>query len=110
MRRTLIWLSGLFLVLLVLEGALLWRASARIDVGAEVAKGLMPLCAAVLVTGIITYTLNQRNFERTREAEKMRILTGALQDLKAGFERASIARHLLAAHPTGKRFEEQMRT
>ncbi len=110
MRRTLAWLSAFFLVLVAIEAVLLWRASSRIDVQAELAKGLMPLCAAVLVTVLITYALNQRNFERTREAEKTRILTGALQDLKAGFEHASVARYLISAHPTGKRMEEQVET
>lgn len=118
MRRvlTVLIVLGGVLVLLILIIARLLDASqlSGTDVPLEVAKGLINLAVAIVVTGALSFLfaslLAKQNREQSQHDERIRIITAASQDLKAGFERASLARFILSAHPSAKRLTEQLRS
>jgi hypothetical protein len=74
----------------------------------EVAKVLMSLIVAIIVTGLISSTLSRRAQQRTERIAKLRALSWALQDLKGAYEQMSVARTMLRANLSGRTFEEQL--
>jgi hypothetical protein len=69
---------------------------------------LISLIVAIIVTGFVTFLLNRHSQERARREERVKTLTGALQELKAADEEVSQTRFLLGTSPTPKTFMEQM--
>jgi hypothetical protein len=107
MNRVLAALGVLFGLLLLLIAGLFNAAQPSVDVPLEVAKGLITLAAAVLVTGVLSFVLSERNRELARQEERVRVLAAARQDFKAAYEQAHTVRFLLAVHPSAKTLDEQ---
>ncbi|TFV86503.1 hypothetical protein E4P40_12745 [Blastococcus sp. CT_GayMR20] len=74
----------------------------------EFAKALISLITAVLITGILGVVLAHHNADRARREDRARAFAGALQDLKAGYERVQVARFLLTANPSARTLMEQV--
>jgi hypothetical protein len=104
-------LAGLGIALVVLVVALAWLLSLvdpAVDVPLELAKAVLTLIIAVMVTGVLSAVLSNRGARQAALDERARVLTSALQELKAGYERVQVARFYLAAHRTGEMFRDQI--
>lgn len=110
MRKVLVVLAGLVAVLAVTAVILFALADPAADVALEVAKATVNLVVAILITGVLSFILTQRNAQQVARDDRAKVLADGLRDLKAGYERVQVARFFLAAHPTGKAFEEQITT
>lgn len=99
-------LIGVIAGLIALIGVFLWQSNQ--DVSFEIAKGLMSLTIALIVTGLLSFIITERARRRAKEDDDVQVLVGALQDLKAAFEKVAVARFFLASHPTALGFEQQM--
>jgi hypothetical protein len=113
MKKVVIAVASLLALLVALIAVLLSAAGAPgANVRLEVAKGLMNLAAAVLVTGALSFFLTKFLADRTREQslrdERVRVLTNALQDFKAAYGQVSITRFFLSASASATRLEERM--
>lgn len=123
MRRVLVVLLSIVVGLLGLLAFLVSRSGLTSQqVYREAAKAILTLIVALLITGILSFVLAQRAARQARdeaeraaqrardEAERAaqqardddeaRVLIGALQELKAGYERIQVARFHLSAQPT----------
>jgi hypothetical protein len=83
------------------------RAKPGTDVPLEIAKGLITLAVALLITGLLSFFLAERARNRTERADMERMLVGALQDLKSAHERVQIVQFRLLAEPSPMRLREQ---
>jgi hypothetical protein len=101
-------LAVLLAVLVAAAGLLLGRAGGTVDVPFEIARGLISLIVAIMVTGFVTFLLNRHSQERARRDEQVKTLTGALQELKAAYEEVNQTRFLLGTAPTAKTFMDQV--
>ena len=101
-------LAVLLAVLVAAVGVLLGRAGGTVDVSFETAKGLISFVVAIIVTGFVTFLLNRHSQDRARRDERVKTLTGALQELKAAYEEVSQTRFLLGTSRTPKTFMEQI--
>jgi hypothetical protein len=105
-------LAGLALaavvLVIIIELLLLGPPRQNSDIGLEVAKGLMNLLSALLVTGILSIVISQRSSDRARRDDERRTLSAALNELKAGYECTLTAWFFLRSHPTGKTYLEQI--
>jgi hypothetical protein len=101
-------LAVLLAVLVTAVGVLLGRAGGTVDISFEIAKGLISLIVAIIVTGFVTFLLNRHSQDRARREERVKTLTGALQELKAAYEEVNQTRFLLGTSPTPKTFMEQI--
>ena len=108
MMRVLGSLAVLLAVLIAATGVLLGHADDSVDVSFEIARGLISLIVAVIVTGFVTFLLNRQSQDRARRDERVKTLTGTLQELKAAYEEVSQTRFLLATNPTPKTFIDQI--
>ena len=108
MIKVLAALSAIFVALAVILGALLASAQTSIDVPLEIAKAVLTLMTAVLITGVLSFVLSDRNARRARLEDRERVLTSALQNLKAGYERVQVARFYLTASRTASMLQEQI--
>jgi hypothetical protein len=81
-----------------------------VDVPLEIAKGLITLAVAVLVTGVLSFILAERNRELALHEERVRVLAAARQDFKAAYEQVHTARFFLKVHPSAKTLDEQIST
>jgi hypothetical protein len=106
--------TAVIVALLVTAGVLLAVANDAVDRPFEVAKAMIAIAGSVAVTGVlgvlISTTLARRDDERERRDERARLLTGASQDLKAGFEKGQVARFMLRKNPTGGMLARQAST
>jgi hypothetical protein len=107
-KRVLVALGVLLGILLLLIAGLLTAVRPDVDVPLEIAKGLITLAVAVLVTGVLSFVLAERNRELALHEERARVLTTALQDFKAAYEQVHMARFFLKVHPSAKRLDEQI--
>jgi len=91
---------------------ILWRVLQSIPddtaLPLEFAKALISLITAVLISGILGAVLAHHNADRARREDRARAFAGALQDLKAGYERVQVARFLLRANPSPRTLKEQV--
>ncbi|MFI7677135.1 hypothetical protein [Actinophytocola sp. NPDC049390] len=101
-------LGGLVAVLVVALVVLLTLADPSADLALEGAKTAMNLIVAVLITGVLSAVLAQRATNRAAAEDRKVVLTGALRNLKAGYEQAQQARFFLAASTTAATFIEQI--
>jgi hypothetical protein len=108
MRKVLLALAGLVVVFVVAAVLLFAAAGPSTDVPLELAKALVNLTVAVLITGVLSYVLTQRATRKAQLDDRARVLASALQNLKAGYEHVQVARFFLMAHPTGRTFTEQI--
>ncbi|MCZ2814350.1 hypothetical protein O2W15_23210 [Modestobacter sp. VKM Ac-2979] len=98
MRKALLpWVVITLLVLVTVAVVLFSWAGDRIDARVELAKAVLTLITAVLVTGVLSVALSWHSARRAHFDERTRVLSGALQELKAGVERVHLTRSLLAA-------------
>jgi len=107
-KRVLGSLAILLAALMVTVGVLFTRAKSTVDVPLELAKGLISLIVAIIVTGFVTFMLNRYSQERARRDERVMTLTAAFQELKAAYEEVSQSRFLLGTSPTAKTLSEQI--
>lgn len=63
---------------------------------------------AVVVAGVLSAVLAQRATTRAATEDRKVVLTGALRNLKVGYEQASLARFFLASNLTAATFIEQV--
>jgi hypothetical protein len=108
MMKVFAGLGAVLAVLSVLLFVLLARVDPGVDVALELAKAVLTLMTAVLITGVLSAVLGQRNTRQAALDERARVLATALQELKAGYENVQVARFYLSAHRTGRTFEEQI--
>lgn len=94
--------------LVTAAGVLLGHAGGSVDVSFEIAKGLISLIVAIIVTGFVTFLLNRHSQERARRDERVKTLTGALQELKPAYEEGSQTRFMLGTSPTPETFMDQI--
>jgi hypothetical protein len=103
---------GAFVLLVVLGAVAFARAGTAVNVPLEVARLIGALAGNVALTGFVTYSifsfLSERDDERGAIRKRLDAYAGALQDLKAGFEKAQYARFMLQASPTADSFIQQM--
>jgi exonuclease VII large subunit len=110
MKRILVALGVLLVLLLFLIAGLLTAVRPDVDVPLEIAKGLITLAVAVLVTGVLSFILAERNRELALHEERVRVLAAARQDFKAAYEQVHTARFFLKVHPSAKTLDEQIST
>ncbi len=104
-----IWpLFGLFCLVVIGIGVVLAEAKSSVDVPLEVAKGLISLAVAILITGALSYVLSERTRRQTEEGETERLLVGALQDLKEAHERVQVVQFRLNADHSPMNLTEQI--
>jgi hypothetical protein len=108
MRTVLMVVGGLLVALVVTVALLISAADPATDVPLELAKALINLIVAILITGVLSYVLTQRAAHRARLDDEAQVLAGALRNLKAGYEQVQLARFYLSAHRTGAAFAEQI--
>lgn len=103
--------TGIVIVLTAAIAFLLASANNDVDEALEASKALIAVTGNVAITGIlgvvITSTLADRDRQRYAREELARLASGALQDLKAAFEKAQVARFMLRSNPTGGMLFEQ---
>jgi hypothetical protein len=92
-------ITGVFCVVVVVIAILLSRAGPGIDVPPEVAKGLISLAVALLITGALSYILSERSRMQADRAEQERLLVSALQELKSAHEKVQIVQFWLSSGP-----------
>jgi hypothetical protein len=112
-RAVLVVLSGiLVLIVALIVGLLAAARPGTTDVPLEVAKGLINLAVAIVVTGALSFLLATLLAKQAREQaqhdDRMRTLTAASQDFKAGAEQAFIVRFLISTNPSAKTLTEQL--
>jgi hypothetical protein len=104
-RHLIMAVASVVLILGAAVTVLLASANKNVDETLEVAKALVSITGSVAVTGIlgvvITTSLARRDHLRYQREELARLSSDALQDLKAAFEKAQVARFMLRANPTG---------
>ena len=100
MSKILVWLIALVALLLFAAWRLISAAGGGANFRLELAQALINLTVALLITGVLSSVLNHRNVERSRRDDRAAVLSGALQNLKAGYERVQVARFFL---PPGHR-------
>jgi len=108
MKRVLVTLGVLLGLLLLLIAGLLTAVRPNVDVALEIVKGLITLAVAVLVTGVLSFILAERNRELGLHEERVRVLAAARQDFKAAYEQVHTARFFLKVHPSAKTLDEQI--
>jgi hypothetical protein len=101
-------LGGVVAVLMAGLLVLLALADPSADLALEGAKTVMNLIVAVLITGVLSAVLAQRATNRATAEDRKAVLTGALRNLKAGYEQASLARFHLGANMTAATFIGQV--
>jgi hypothetical protein len=110
--RTVAMVVGSLFVLLAVFIIILLLQARDANIPLEVAKGLINLAVALLITGALSFFVTKFLADRAREQaqldERVRVLTTALQDFKGGYEQASITRFFLSASPSAKSLEERM--
>jgi hypothetical protein len=105
------FITSLLAVAAVLAGILIVVLQSVPDdtvLSLEFAKALISLITAVLITGILGVVLGWHSARQARREERARALAGALQELKAGFERVRNAQFLLRSNPSARAFKEQV--
>jgi hypothetical protein len=110
MTRVLVWLGVFLGLLLLLIAGLLTAVEPDVDVPFEIARGLITLAVAVLVTGVLSFVLAERNRELAQHEERVRVLVAARQDFKTAYGQVHVARFFLGAHPSAKTLDEQIGT
>jgi NhaP-type Na+/H+ or K+/H+ antiporter len=108
MGRVIAVFGGVVGVLIIALILLIPRIPPGADLALELWKALLTLIVAILTTGFLSFLLAQYNAAQARRDEYARVLTGALQQLKSGYERVQVARFFIAAHRTGKTLSEQI--
>jgi hypothetical protein len=108
--KVLVALGVLLGLLLLLIAGLLTAVRPDVDVPLEIVKGLITLAVAVLVTGVLSFILAERNRELALNEERVRVLAAARQDFKAAYEQVHTARFFLKVHPSAKTLGEQIST
>jgi hypothetical protein len=101
-------ITGVFCVVVVVIAILLSRAGPGIDVPLEVAKGLIPLAVALLITGALSYILSEQSRMQADRAEQERLLVSALQELKSAHEKVQIVQFWLKADTSPIQLREQI--
>lgn len=104
-------LVPLLLSLAVLTAAfllLLPQVDDDADVPFELLKAVLSLMTAVLVTGVLSFAISRHQAAQARRDERARVLSAALQGLKAGYERIQVARYHLRANCTAGTFLRQI--
>lgn len=105
--------------MIIVIGILLANAKRGTDVPLEIAKGLISLEVAILITGVLSYFLSERvrkqaeKAEEDREvqakrAEEERLLVSALQDLKSAYSKVQVVQFRLRAERSPMRLSEQI--
>jgi hypothetical protein len=107
MWRFLIPLAALIVALVILTWMLL-RQSTAANMALEVAKGLISLTIALIVTGFLSFAISERSRRQAKDDDLAKVYVGALQDLKVAFEKVSYSRYFLIAHTTALTFEQQI--
>ncbi len=109
MNRKVLAVLGLLVALLIVAiTALLAAAKPAADVPLELAKGLLTLVVALLVTGGLGYVLSERRRADDKRAGDERLLVGAFQDLKAAHEQVQVVHLRLRTDRSLIQLREQM--
>ncbi|MEV6648896.1 hypothetical protein [Amycolatopsis sp. NPDC051371] len=108
MRKILSVLVPIFMGVLTFIGVLFTAASSNVDVPLEVAKGLINLAIAILVTGGLSYFLSDRARKQAEVTEVGRLLVGVMQDLKSAHETVQVVQFRLNADCSPMRLREQI--
>ncbi|GAB2566985.1 hypothetical protein Aab01nite_45540 [Paractinoplanes abujensis] len=101
--RRLILIGSAVGVLIAGALTLLNSAADTVDVPMEIAKWLMNLAVAVVITGGLTVEINKRNLDRSKRDERTAALTQALQEVKAAYEEGLQLRKMLQQMLTSMR-------